>query len=80
LGKGEEGGDDDDWPVSPVSSRLLFFDASVFELFAEDAFILQVTGVFTRILSGAVEVGGLRRRAIYSRNDGGSIVVEGKLT
>jgi hypothetical protein len=36
---------------------------SVFVLFARDAFILQVTGVFTRIRSGAAEEGGQRRRA-----------------
>jgi hypothetical protein len=35
----------------------------VFELFAEDVFILQVTGFFTRIRSGAIAVancGGAR--------------------
>jgi hypothetical protein len=62
LGRGEEGGnDDDDWPASLASSRLLFFIAPVFKLFAGDVFILQVTGVFTRIRSGAAEVGRLRR-------------------
>jgi hypothetical protein len=54
------GGDDDDWPTSPTSSRLLFFDASVFVLFTWDTFILQVTSVFTHIRSGAAGEGGLR--------------------
>jgi hypothetical protein len=60
---GEEGGDDDDWPASPASSRLLFFDAPVFKLFAGETFILQVIGVFTRIRLGPTEVGRLQRRA-----------------
>jgi hypothetical protein len=57
-----EGGGDD-WLASLASLRLLFFDASVFELFVGDVFILQVTGVFTRIRSGATAVadcGGVR--------------------
>jgi hypothetical protein len=55
-GEGEEGGDDDDRQASSAFSlRLLFFDTLVFDLFAEDAFILQVIGIFTRILSGAAE-------------------------
>jgi hypothetical protein len=49
--------------VSLASSQLLFFDAPVFEVFAEDEFFLQVMGVFTRIRSGAVVEGGLQRRA-----------------
>jgi hypothetical protein len=51
LGRGVEGGDNT-WPASSTSLRLLFFDALVFELFVGDVFILQVTGVFTRIRSG----------------------------
>jgi hypothetical protein len=47
--------------VSLASSQLLFFDAPVFEVFAGDEFILQVMVVFTRIRSGAVAKGGLRR-------------------
>jgi hypothetical protein len=46
-----------------VTLRLLFFDAPVFELFVGDVFILQVTGVFTCIRSGAIAVadcGGTR--------------------
>jgi hypothetical protein len=58
-----EGGDDDDWLVSPASSRPLFFDTPVFELFAGDDFIVQVTRVFTRIRSEAAKEGALRRRA-----------------
>jgi hypothetical protein len=38
-----------------VLTTTLFFDAPVFELFAGDAFLLQVNRVFTRIHSGAVE-------------------------
>jgi hypothetical protein len=53
MGRGVEGGDDNDWPASLDSSCLLFFDALVFELFAGDVFILQVMGVFTRM--GAAE-------------------------
>jgi hypothetical protein len=56
MGRGDEGGDDDDHPTSSISSlRLLFFNAPVFELLAEDAFILQVTGIFTHIRSRAAE-------------------------
>jgi hypothetical protein len=55
LGRGVEGGDDDRSAFS-ASPRLLFFDASVFELFTGDVFILQVTGVFTCIHSGATAV------------------------
>jgi hypothetical protein len=55
LGRGEEGDDDDDWPASPISSRLLFFDAPVFELFVRDAFILQV------MMSSLTFTWGLRR-------------------
>jgi hypothetical protein len=54
---------DDAWPTSSSLLRLLFFDVPVFELFAGDAFILQVTGVFTRMCSGAIVVavcGGTR--------------------
>jgi hypothetical protein len=57
-----EGGDEA-WPASSASLRLLFFDAPNFELFAEDVFILQVTGFFTRIRLGAIPVancGGAR--------------------
>jgi hypothetical protein len=54
LGRGEEGSNGDDWPTSPASSRLLFFDPPVFLLLAGDPFILQVTDVFSRIHSGAV--------------------------
>lgn len=65
LGQGDKGGDDDDWLAPPASSRFLFFDTPVFLLFAGDPFIVQVTGVFTRIHKGdAVEedCGGERRR------------------
>jgi hypothetical protein len=56
LGRGEEGGDDYDRQASLAFSLwLLFFDTLVFNLFAEDAFILQVIGVFTHIFSGAAE-------------------------
>jgi hypothetical protein len=54
------GGNDDDWPASPASSRLLFFDALVLVLFTRDPFILRVMSVFTCILSGVAEEGGLR--------------------
>jgi hypothetical protein len=53
VGRGEEGGDDDNWPASPASLRLIFFVPPVFVLFIGDALILQVTGVFSRIRSGA---------------------------
>jgi hypothetical protein len=53
--RGDEGGGDDDWPASPASSRLLFFDVPIFLIFVGDPFILQVTDVFTRIRSRAVE-------------------------
>jgi hypothetical protein len=55
LGRGVEGGDDA-WLASSALLRLLFFDALVFELFVGDVFILQVTGVFSRIFSGAIVV------------------------
>jgi hypothetical protein len=64
LGRGDEGADDDDWPASPASSRLLFFNTPVFLLFARDPFTLQVTGVFTHIRSGDAEgadYGGSRK-------------------
>jgi hypothetical protein len=64
LGLGEEGGDGDDWPASSASSQLLFFDSSVFLLFARDPFILQVTSFFTLIRLGAtaeVDHGGGRK-------------------
>jgi hypothetical protein len=75
LGRGEEGGDDDDWSASPASSRLLFFDALVFELFARDPFILHVMGVFTHIRSGAMEVGGLRQSAGVDLNHLAAVAV-----
>jgi hypothetical protein len=62
LGRGVEGGADA-WPASSGSLRLLFFDAPIFELFARDVFILQVTDAFNRIHSGATSVadyGGVR--------------------
>jgi hypothetical protein len=84
LGRGEEGGDGDYCPASPASLRLLFFDTPVFELFTGDAFILQVTRVFTHIHSGAMEVGGLRRQTqvdlIYTRGGGDSRGAKGALT
>jgi hypothetical protein len=54
-----EGRDNDDWPASLASLRILFFDALVLVLFDDDAFILPVTSVFTRICSAAAGVGGL---------------------
>jgi hypothetical protein len=76
LGRGEEGGYDDNWLASSASSWFLFFDMPVFELFAADAFILQGTGVFTHIHSGATELGRLWRWAqvdpIYARDDNDS--------
>jgi hypothetical protein len=50
-------------PTSSASLRLLFFDAPVLELFVRDVFILQVTGFFTHIRSGAIARAKLRQRA-----------------
>ena len=64
-------GRDDDCPSSPRSSQALFFDSRIFD---GDDFILVVMSVFTRIRSGATEVGELRQRAqvdlIYARGGG----------
>jgi hypothetical protein len=56
-------GDDDAWLISSASLRFLFFDQPVFEVFGGDVFIVEVTGVFTRIRLGATPVadcGGAR--------------------
>jgi hypothetical protein len=55
LGCGEDGGDDSG--ADPFASlRDLFFPTLAFVLLDEDAFILQVQGVFTRIRSGVTLV------------------------
>jgi hypothetical protein len=53
--------------------RVLFFPLLVFTLLYGDAFILQVTGVFTRIRSGATLAvdGGGASRSILLRGGGG---------
>jgi hypothetical protein len=72
LGCGVDGGDDSEATPSAML-RVLFFPASVFTLLDGDAFILQVTGVFTCILSGATLVvdGGGVYRSILLRGGGG---------
>jgi hypothetical protein len=53
LGRGVDGGDDS--RAEPLASfRVLFFPTLVLMLLDEDAFILQVQGVFPRIFSGAI--------------------------
>jgi hypothetical protein len=63
LGRGVDSGNDS-WTASSSSLRDLFFPVLVFMLLDGDAFILQVTGVSTRICSRAilaVDCGGAYR-------------------
>jgi hypothetical protein len=46
-------GGDESWPTSSASLQVLFFAAPVFMLLSRDDFLLQVTGVFTRIVAFA---------------------------
>jgi hypothetical protein len=71
LGRRVDGGDNF-VAASSASLRVLFFPAPVFTLLDGDAFIFQVTSVFTRIRSGATLVvdGGDTSRSILLRGDG----------
>jgi hypothetical protein len=58
FGSGRGGDTGGDAPAADpaASSRALFFPPAVFRAFDGEGFILQVQGVFTRILSGATVV------------------------
>jgi hypothetical protein len=80
LGRGVDSGDDS-WATSSASLQVLFFAVLVFMLLLRDDFILQVTGVFTRIRSGATlaaDCGGAYRSNLL-RGGGGGREAEGDI-